>query len=211
MNKDFLLSAGVVFLEAKVEATKSKPHLLQNQADWFYISTHGSHDTGAIVFVKPNTGSVTPADIGNKWKDDLEKVFVAGCSVLDINDYNNNFGGKAHIASPGKAWAQTGPTLFFGYNATAPLDNNVGEPDFTAKIVTKYFLKRSQGIPEPKAWAEANRDIATNPNRKTTGGRPFNCSIIDLTVTPARYWFWDFNNLDRNGVPTLTSVPSTNW
>ncbi len=87
-----------------------------NQADYFYFSGHGSHATGVLQ------GGFSATDVIGYWDKDLECVIISGCSVLDINDYNNNYDGEAHTRSPGKEWEGTGPAVLLGYNYYAPTD-----------------------------------------------------------------------------------------
>ena len=109
------------------------------------------------------------------WCDDLDCVIIAGCSVLDINDYNNNFPGLAHLLSPGKAWEQTGPNILLGYCYKAPLDST----EAPARIIAQWRANRSvQG--DVAAWMNAN------DNRN---GR--NACAIDCSKSPHEFWFWD--------------------
>ena len=115
--------------------------------DYFYYSGHGSHATGGL------TGNLTPSMVTNYWTRDLDCVILAGCSVLDINDYNNNFGGSGHLASPGKMWCQTGVGTLLGYCGRAPADlNNV-----SSAIITSWVSRRGS-MGDIDAWMKANAD-----------------------------------------------------
>ena len=50
-------------------------------------------------------------------------VIFSTCSILDINDYNNNYRWEPveHNLSPGKSWEAVGPSVLLGYNY-APAD-----------------------------------------------------------------------------------------
>ena len=82
-------------------------------------------------------------------------MVVAGCSVLDINDYENHYPvGEGHEDSPGKRWEQVGPDTLLGYNYSAPLDSQ-GSADIVATWLT------NRGDPEVgdvEAWRDANNN-----------------------------------------------------
>lgn len=87
------------------------------------------------------------------WDRDLECVIIAGCSVLDINDYGGKFPGTDHLRSPGISWCSLGPRYFLGYNYMAPGDSS-GAP---AQIISSWIShKDSEGIVE--AWMNANKE-----------------------------------------------------
>ena len=194
---------------------------LQDQADTFYVSGHGNHSTGQVL-----GGELSPDAVQPYWGQDIDKVIIAGCSVLDINDYNNffvgprpgggNWASSDHTASPGETWATVGPKLLMGYNAMAPLDDNVGDPNFTKDIITNYL--NSTETDDVKRWMYANRDkaIAADPNRKNglgvsnPNGRPWNACVIDMRGDGA-YWYWDVSSPDAQGYPTLKMVPRSEW
>ena len=116
-----------------------------NQADYFYYSGHGHHSTGNLQ------GDFSPESVQQYWNQDLSAVILAGCSVLDINDYNKNFSGDEHNFSPGKRWERTGPQYLLGYNGSAPGDQG-GAP---ARIVTRWISMRNV-YGDAGAWMEAN-------------------------------------------------------
>ena len=82
-------------------------------------------------------------------------AILAGCSVLDINDYNNYYidDEQSHTASPGKAWEQTGPGILLGYNYSAPGDAG-GAP---ARIMQSWVANRDS-LGDVEAWMKANAD-----------------------------------------------------
>lgn len=214
---DFLKAAGVVYVEAVAGDKVSQIRQLQDQADTMYVSGHGNHRTGTVL-----GGEMDPSAVKPYWNQDLDTVIIAGCSVLDINDYNNFFTAERgyneadHNASPGEIWATTGPKLLFGYNAAAPLDHNVGDPNYTKEIITK-FLQSNE--PDPvKRWMYANRDVALahgeapdNLDFTKPSGRPWNACAIDMRGGGV-YWYWDSINKDpQTGQPTLKSVAKADW
>ena len=61
-------------------------------------------------------------------------------------------------------WARTGPRYFFGYNWYAPLDDNLGNEDFTKEIFEKFLILRAEKK-GPDAWLEANEEMAESYKR----------------------------------------------
>ena len=116
-----------------------------NQCDVFYISGHGSHSANRIQ------GLFTPDMAGAYWGRDLDCLILAGCSLLDVNDYNGHYSGAEHSLSPGKAWAQTGPSILLGYNFIAPGDRG-GAP---ARIAEAWRANRA-AKGDVEAWMDAN-------------------------------------------------------
>ena len=122
----------------------------------------------------------------------MDVVIFAGCSVLDINDYNNRYTDPAdHLASPGKLWEQTGPSVLLGYNYYAPNDLQN-----SSAIVSSWIANRG-GQGDVNAWMSAN----DNRNGRNA------CAIQKGT---------DYRYFKRSGVfplqlYTLTVVEKTNW
>ena len=140
LHVSFFQAAGVEIITVECKGSKSKPRQLMNQADVFYYSGHGSHASGALTYGNPTL--VQPY-----WSQDLKVAIFAGCSVLDINDYNNNFGDNV---SPGTLWEPLGPSVLLGYNYYAPTDLQN-----SAQIVSSWIANRgSQG--NVNAWMAAN-------------------------------------------------------
>lgn len=187
---DYPRYGGAVYLQAEMINMRSERRLYRNQADILYISSHGMSKDGSIASVVPGTVD---------WKDDLEIAILAGCSVLDINDYNGNYdndgdgkpepGPVAHVFS-GEQWALTGPETFLGYNYKAPLDTQ-GTPG----IVNSWFAHRVSG--DIEAWKIANDNSA---------GR--NACAIDA-VGGNYYYFKRSGKVFRNY--TWTVVPRASW
>ena len=105
----------------------------EDQADFFYISCHGFHETGTLY--EPD---ITPEAMMGKWNRDLDVVIIAGCSILDVSNPNN----RAPSANyPGQRWSKTGPALFLGYNALAPADNG----GVSTAIITDWNDRHGNG------------------------------------------------------------------
>ena len=85
------------------------------------------------------------------WDRDLDVVIIAGCSVLDINDYNGNYSGAEHSFSPGYSWESTGPSILLGYAYVAPGDAS-GIP---TRIVRSWRINRNTRG-DVDAWMSAN-------------------------------------------------------
>ena len=107
-SESFFKAAGCEIIAVAYCGVTSAKRQIMNQADIFYYSGHGHHDINNL------DGGFTPAMAGGMWNKDLDCVILAGCSVLDINDYNNNYidDEQSHHASPGKAWELTAQTCF---------------------------------------------------------------------------------------------------
>lgn len=173
-SPDFLKAGGAVFLDVRAGG-ESDRGMIQYQADYIYLSGHGLHSTGEFNGVAPESLDWSAKEI----------VIIAGCSVLDIDDLNNNFSGPDHLLSPGRRWAALPAKYLLGYNYFAPADDHVDDPYFTAGIVSGYFmLKDYYGAPVTAAWGYANRDMAGGPLDS-----PYNSCAID--TENGAYWYWD--------------------
>ncbi len=187
---DYPQMGGAVYIQVKAMNTLSERRLYENEPDILYISGHGSSFDGSIASVRP--GSV-------RWGDDLEIVIMAGCSVLDVNDYNGNYDdngdektepGPESKVFPGELWAETGPQTFLGYNYKAPLDTQ-GTPG----IVASWFDNRASG--NINAWKIANSNRA---------GR--NACAIDA-VGGTYYYFRKVGKFIKSF--TWTAIPRASW
>jgi len=188
---DYPRYGGAVYVQAQMINTRSKRRLYRNQADILYISSHGTSRDGAIASVVP--GSVD-------WSDDLDIVIMAGCSVLDINDYNGNYdndgdgntepGPSANVFS-GEQWAATGPKTLLGYNYKAPLDTQ-GTPG----IINSWFDNRGAG--DIEAWKIANNN---------SSGR--NACAIDA-AGGTYYYFHKTKGWVQNSYK-WTAIPRASW
>lgn len=137
---------------------------IKNQATRLYISSHGL-TSGSISTLGP---SGTSENIKEHWAaGNLKQVIFAGCSVLNIGNFN---GWKNHGAdnSTGIGWKQAVPAgcLLLGYNATAPLgnpDEGTGalHADTRILILFQEQLPRQSGLfsgheATAMAWLMAN-------------------------------------------------------
>ena len=146
-TKSFFRAAGCEVISAEYGGIRSARHQIMNQADVFYFSGHGNHDTNALQ------GGLKPSMLQGCWGRDLDCAILAGCSVLDINDYNGNFKNASHLVSPGKAWEQVGPPTLLGYAYKAPGDKG-GAP---TRIIRSWIANRA-ALGDTDAWMKANAD-----------------------------------------------------
>jgi len=143
----FFQAAGREIITAEfAEATTPKRQIM-NQADYFYYSGHGFHITGGLTVGAPSA-------IADYWNQDLDCVVIAGCSVLDINDYNDNYTGDDHTVSPGEMWEPLGPLVLLGYNWYAPTDTQGATP-----IISSWLADRGT-LGNVDAWRNANENSA---------------------------------------------------
>lgn len=233
---EFLMAAGVRHAKVRCGQVTSNFFSIRDQADTLYLSVHGKHTTGRLLFNDLFVSELLRPDVvntSNAWRGDLDEVIIAGCSVLDICDLNQNFGGAEHFRSPGLLWAATGPKLFLGYNATAPLDERSaptipGDP--TSARVAEYIVKNwanrrfGGGFDAADSWRWANKItvdsqppiLQPNGNQQLWNGRhalsrPFNACAIDLrNPSNKRYGFFLASTNPVNGLnlrPVWTWVP----
>lgn len=153
LSESFFKAAGAEVLSVSYGGVQSARRQIMNQADYFYYSGHGHHRWGTV-------DDFEPGDVADYWRKDLDCVIFAGCSVLDINDYNNNFLSQSgvwdpedHAASPGKLWETTGPKVLLGYNYYAPRDDG-GAPQ---RIINSWRDNRAS-MGDVNAWMKANAE-----------------------------------------------------
>ncbi len=190
VNLSFMQAAGAEIVRVDRDGLSSEKRMFQNQADALYYSGHGNHSSASVALA--GGAQFGPLDATGNWNQELERVFFAGCAVLDIKNYNgNSFGFWGNpAASPGEKWLTVGPRLLFGYNYIAPLDDNVGQPNFTAGIVARYFGNRGAGLSEAWSWGKANQDAAAGNPHTVVAGRSMSACAIDLTVAQTAYWYF---------------------
>lgn len=151
LSESFFKAAGAEVLSVSYGGVQSARREIMNQADYFYYSGHGHHRWGTV-------DDFEPGDVADYWRKDLDCVIFAGCSVLDINDYNNNFLSRSgvwdpedHTASPGRKWAEVrGPVSFLGYAYTAPRDTQGAD-----RIACEWVANR-RTMGDVAAWMKAN-------------------------------------------------------
>ena len=151
-SDSFFKAAGREIVTAEFGGATSSRRQIMNQADYFYFSGHGEHYNNVVHNGDVN-GGIGPSAVKGYWGRDLDCVIIAGCSVLDINDYNGIFPGESHTLSPGKAWEQTGPKHLLGYAAQAPGDAG-GAP---TRIIQSWIAKRA-ALGDVEAWMRANKE-----------------------------------------------------
>jgi hypothetical protein len=162
---------------------------IQNQANWFYYSGHGYYGLELLYGVNSSLRVETIKDT-NAWKQALDTVFIAGCSLLDINDYNRGLRDIKHyttLTNPGAKLAGAGPKMLLGYNFKSPTDNRNGHSDFTAAIVAKFFdLEANQHNP-PLNWLNANK-ITEEAKGNKPNPPAYNSCGIDAQNGWYLYW-----------------------
>jgi tetratricopeptide (TPR) repeat protein len=152
-SSKFLKNAGCEILTV-LSQNQSNSILVQNQADWLYFSGHGNHKDGKL---KTSSGKmdIGPEDISatKEWDEDLDIVIIAGCSVLDYNDYNNNYSFWKET-NPGIMWKKAAHNVktWLGYNYSAP--KSPGDK----KIIKDFFTYLPQLHNYAESWLKANRD-----------------------------------------------------
>ncbi len=168
-NLKTVQAAGTACLVASCGTSSSTKKQCQQQADVFYYSGHGEHDTGRLY------GTAVPADVTNLWRD-VDTVVFAGCAVLDIGDRGNHYSNPAsHSASPGVKWAASaGAGALLGYCWKAPLDNQG-----SVRILNDWCANRSS-LGDVAAWMQAN----ANRNGRNA------CAIQHIDDSHCRYWYF---------------------
>ena len=191
LDESFILSAGREIITAECCSGVSDKRQIMNQADYFYYSGHGT----ANGFLNAGGGiSILHSDVAPYWQNnDLDIVVIAGCAVLDINDYNENgaFIPGAGQLYPGEYWEQTGPDILLGYNYLAPndLQNSDG-------IISSWLSNRGS-LGNIEAWREANY----NSNGRNA------CAI----EAGANYYYFHKGGIYPFNTYTWTVVPKANW
>jgi len=185
--------------------TVTIPINVPDQANFFYYSGHGLHQTGKLLIDDTIKGGQKDAGADDvEWQDGLEVVIIAGCSILDINNYNNNWRiGYTPPAGwkPGDAWSQTGPQVFLGYNWFAPLDLQNGE--YAAANIIQSWIQNREGYGDVHSWMQANNN---------SNGR--NASAIDASQGTGNRVYWYWHRISRPFIPDLfdlTSVHEGSW
>jgi len=152
-SESFYKSAGCEIITVDFGRASSARRQIMNQADYFYYSGHGRHSDASLEGLK-NGPRLTPPLVSSYWNRDLKCVVFAGCSVLDINDFNGNYSGVSeHTCSPGKQWANIeGPDSFLGYAYYAPRDAQGAD-----RIASAWVANRSS-MGDVDAWMKANEN-----------------------------------------------------
>ncbi|MFA5509142.1 MAG: hypothetical protein WC423_27210, partial [Vulcanimicrobiota bacterium] len=203
-------SGGFEVLTAQVKGTAGKAKLrVKNPADVLYYSGHGLHGTSALAYfsTKPMGENVSgelipqflnPLEEKKLRTADWEKVsvaIIAGCSVLDINDYSHEFDNDWLRRSPdgiepGIEWDRVigqGSANLFGYRHFAPLG------PFTDTSIIIEFGRQIKDQPKnlwPRKWLDANLKHTENDSA---------CALDEFD----RYWFVDYGKEFRWVWPEL--------
>lgn len=176
---------------------------VKNQATSLYFSGEGYHNHGirldfARIFIRPEIGGFLPYPAPDPkyssyksvtfspddWNDGLRTVIFAGCSVLDVGNFNDYKNFDTANPAPGRAFYESMPSgsLLLGYGAPAPHGGKPPEApvyfplppvntDRQVLIDYKRFLAGQGvdrngnpivGLTRPMAWLLAN---ASNADR----------------------------------------------
>jgi hypothetical protein len=150
ISKSFVQAAGISYIDVIVGGVTSLNYQVQEQSDIFYYSGHGNHSSGLLTSIL-NNESISAADVSDYWND-IDIFVISGCSVLDINDYENHYLGSDHTASPGLEWEATGPNFLLGYNYIAPSDEQ------NTDQIIEYWCDNRASAGNIDAWKEANNN-----------------------------------------------------
>ncbi len=165
MDKTFLQAAGFEQLTGNALQIL-KFDVIENQADFLYISTHGLHDVNKIYTA---SGQIGPESFTNRWNKDLDMVFIAGCSVLDVT---GNKWPSGNTFRPGKKWITLGPCYLMGYEGSAPGDSSGIPRDIVDDFAFDWELFEDYGYPSI-SWMYAN-----------SLHRAWNACALDACSTP---------------------------
>ena len=177
---------------------------IQNQADVFLYLGHGSHDRNELFLWSTKKG--TPDEVGSDWSDNVQTVILFGCSVLDINDYNNWWSGDSHTKSPGKEWEDKvpGPQTWLGFQHYAPV---VGDPDQEGETGLYALVdQRASGDSWVNAWRKATGDETSITSHKFVGA-------VAIDGEACEYYYWKEYCYPIIGCTRYTwgSVPCADW
>jgi hypothetical protein len=195
LTKPFCVFAGIQGAAFTLNIFNNpQPAPSKNQADVFYLSGHGYHDDN--YFQLPNGATLKAADV--QWKEDLDIVIFAGCSLLDVTGDKVLFP-RDPFAKPGKYWAVTGPKFFLGYEWLAPLDSSGRPQDIISSWGLSWDLEYD--FEDPIApWEAANR-----------ASQAWNASAIDATFNvPFGKVAWHFRKI-FGSLYAWESVPESTW
>lgn len=151
-SESFYKAAGCEIITAEYADVKSARRQIMNQADYIYYSGHGRHHNASLEGFSGGL-SLSPEMVAPYWNRDLNCVIIAGCAVLDINDYNGRYDESPNPpSSPGKRWAAiSGPDSFLGYAWYAPRDTQG-----SAEIISEWLSFRTTMTDDVAAWMKAN-------------------------------------------------------
>ena len=150
LDRTFIQAGGAELMTVKVEGMTDVQGkaMLMNQADVFYYSGHGNSRTDNAFMpnleaLNPGDGHLTPDDLKPYWDRDMNCAVIAGCAVLNINNwvafpsYYAPLDGLGASYWPGKEMEKTGPDFLLGYGSKAPLDTQ-GSTAIAATFIRLY-------------------------------------------------------------------------
>lgn len=132
-TEEYFNSGGfeTVTIEAYTDHSDAKEVIfVKNQADWMIYTGHGWSCPGKVKLMNDNMNPDWFGCENIQWDQDLNGVLLFACSVLDVNDYNNNYPNdnckEKDNPNPGLKWInQIKGTddldILLGFNASGPL------------------------------------------------------------------------------------------
>lgn len=213
----FIHSCGAISIRLASGATKSPLYWTHHQAAWFYYSGHGSHVNKQFIGLLGN--GLRTELLSGVWTG-VDMFLMAGCALVDVNDYNNNYPEPNLKTSPGKDLEASGARLICGYNFKAPTDDFRGLSGFSALIVQLFFSQRNAvltGAAPPQqtegtSWLTANRMAITPIGSKVPNpASPMNACAIERNGGVVSYHYFNFAAPDALQEPTIATVPKTLW
>jgi hypothetical protein len=171
LDRTFLQAAGSEKLTIKIEGTSIKGMaMVMNQADVFYYSGHGLSDVGnqvanpadyhpGLVALDEDDegGIVHPSELSPYWSRDINVAVIAGCAVLNINNWVPNPAYFPPLAGPGvgywpgKVMENIGPPFLVGYASSGPSDNQ-NSTAIAAAFISDYDSSNDAFA----SWRDAN-------------------------------------------------------
>jgi len=176
VNLDFMKAAGVekIFAQWPPSGTPTVMDAawVKNQADWLYFSGHGAHASGRLRMCD-NNYSFGYSEASANWQGgDIDTAIFAACSVLDINDWNDEANDGN---SPGEQWETLGVSYMFGYNWAAP-----DAPEDVA--IVDHWLDGGSTV---DGWLNANKDYG--------GEAGYRACVIYQSGGSGVYRFWKYD------------------
>lgn len=198
-TKSFMKSGGAMRIRAAIPAIELEANgLVQNQADIFYYSGHGtSLGTDGHGFFS-NTPDVTSlGELNNHWNGDLDLIIISGCALCNINNHVANplyypppSGPHAGYYPGVDLEATIGAKFAVGYGSSGPSDKS------GTKIIIKEFMRnRHHGI--FLAWRNAN-----------SANRSWNATAIEKGV---KMGYFNKSSVLGIDIHEWTEISKENW
>jgi hypothetical protein len=159
-HKSFAAAAGVEILSVTYAGIREKC-MIMNQGEIFYYSGHGypgTRDLGPYIMISDGD-QVDGIDLKEYWDEDLNIVIFAGCSLVNINNWNPNpafypaLTGPDAGYYPGEFMNTIGPRYILGYGSGAPRDNGQNSAQIAADFTSNYQTNPNNPFLH---WANAN-------------------------------------------------------